>query len=121
MPRVVRAFGKLGYLDQGAYAAISLRRYNLALDSRFCWSAVLILETTQFWRRGSNVQDNSISNEDFIARVAADLRESLDTDHDLVEILTQHILKVEVSNTAVEDAVDAITTLASNRGSLKLL
>ena len=67
------------------------------------------------------MHNNSTTNEDFIERIVSDLRERPDTDHDLLEILAQHILKADVSKTALEDAVNAITTLASDRGSLSLL
>lgn len=56
------------------------------------------------------------SNEDLIARVIEDLRTRSETDSDLLEILVEHILRLDVNPNAIEDAVAAIEKLASDRG-----
>ena len=67
-------------------------------------------------RRDNRMHNDISTNEDLIAGIIEDLRERPDIDPDLLGILTEYILGLDVSITAIEDTAAAIEKLASDRG-----
>ena len=61
--------------------------------------------------------ENTI-NDNLIAEIVKSLRDNPEADQALVEILAEHILKIDTVNTAVDDAMDVIDKLALERGEL---
>ena len=62
--------------------------------------------------------DETVTNENLIANIAKSLRDDPEADQTLVEILAEHILKIDSPNTAVDDAAGAVEKLALERGEL---
>ncbi|MCA9409156.1 MAG: hypothetical protein KC733_10735 [Candidatus Omnitrophica bacterium] len=56
------------------------------------------------------------TNEEFISEAVKKMQGDLARDGELIQILKDHLLKVNPSNTSVEDAVAAIEGLAKKRG-----
>ena len=62
--------------------------------------------------------DDSTTNDDLISEIVQLLRDKTDADQALIEILAEHIVKIDTADTAVDDAVSAIEELAVKRGEL---
>ena len=62
--------------------------------------------------------DETVTNENLIENIARSLRDNPEVDQTLVEILAEHILKIDTANTAVDDAAGAVEKLALERGEL---
>ena len=60
----------------------------------------------------------NINNEDLITEILRSIRDNPEADQTLVEILADHILKIDTANTAIDDAAGAIERLALERGEL---
>ena len=60
--------------------------------------------------------DEIIANDDLIAGIVKSLRDNPGSDQSLVGILAEHILKIDPSSSAVNDAATAIERLARERG-----
>ena len=58
------------------------------------------------------MDDDNTTNHNLITEIVKALREHPDADQGLVEILAEHIVKLDTTNTAVDDAADAIGKLA---------
>ena len=61
------------------------------------------------------MQDKHNTLKALIIKMADDLRESNETDVELLDILSEHILTITPSDNAVNDAVDDIEVLAKER------
>ena len=61
--------------------------------------------------------DDNTTNDNLISEILKSLRDHPDADQALVEILAEHIVKIDTANTAVDDAADVIEKLALERGS----
>ena len=62
--------------------------------------------------------DETVTNDNLITKIVRSLRDNPIADQTLVEILAEHILKIDAANTAADDATDAIEKLALERGEL---
>ena len=62
--------------------------------------------------------DDSTTNDNLISEIVQLLRDKTDADQALIEILAEHIVKIDTADTAVDDAVEAIEELAVKRGEL---
>ena len=62
--------------------------------------------------------DDSTTNDNLISEIVQLLRDKTDADQALIEILAEHIVKIDTADTAVDDAVKAIEKLAVKRGEL---
>ena len=62
--------------------------------------------------------NDSTSNDNLISEIVELLRASTDADQSVVEILAEHIVKIDMADTAVDDAAVAIEQLALKRGEL---
>ena len=62
------------------------------------------------------MDDNATTNGDLISKIVKSLREQSDADQDLVEILAEHIVRIDAAKSAVEGAAEAIEKLALKRG-----
>ena len=60
----------------------------------------------------------NITNENLITEIVRSIRDNPEADQTLVEILAKHILKIDTTKTAVDDAAGAIERLALERGGL---
>ena len=60
----------------------------------------------------------NITNEDLITEILRSIRDNPEVDQTLVEILADHILKIDTANIAIDDAAGAIERLALERGEL---
>ena len=58
----------------------------------------------------------STTNDNLISDILKLLRDNTAADQTLVEILHEHIVKIDATDTAVDDAADAIEKLALKRG-----
>ena len=58
------------------------------------------------------MDDDNTTNHNLITKIVKALREHPHADQGLVEILAEHIVKLDTTNTAVDDAADAIGILA---------
>ena len=56
--------------------------------------------------------DDNTTNDNLISEILKSLRDHPDADQALVEILAEHIVKIDTANTAVDDAADVIEKLA---------
>ena len=68
---------------------------------------------------GENIDEESGKSEALIVQVIAELREASETDVALLDILSENILTITPTNTAVNDAVSAIESLATKRAQAK--
>ena len=62
--------------------------------------------------------DETVTNDNLITKIVRSLRDNPIADQTLVEILAEHILKIDAANTAADDATDAVEKLALERGEL---
>ena len=62
--------------------------------------------------------DETVTNDNLIAEIVRSLRDNPGADQTLVEILAEHILKIDAANTAVDDATGAVEKLTLERGEL---
>ena len=62
-----------------------------------------------------NATTNAEEHEKLIAKTLGALREESETDVDLVDILSAHIVRLDPAGTAVDDALKAVETLAKQR------
>ena len=62
--------------------------------------------------------DETVTNDNLITEIVRSLRDKPEADQTLVEILAEHILKIDPANTAVDDAAGAVEKLALERGEL---
>ena len=62
--------------------------------------------------------DDSTTKDNLISEIVQLLRDKTDADQALIEILAEHIVKIDTADTAVDDAVKAIEKLAVKRGEL---
>ena len=62
--------------------------------------------------------NDSTSNDNLISEIVELLSASTDADQSVVEILAEHIVKIDMADTAVDDAAVAIEQLALKRGEL---
>ena len=62
--------------------------------------------------------DDSTTKDNLISEIVQLLRDKTDADQALIEILAEHIVKIDTAGTAVDDAVKAIEKLAVKRGEL---
>ena len=62
--------------------------------------------------------DDSTTNDNLISEIVQLLRDNTDADQALLEILAEHIVKIDTADTAVDNAVEAIEALAVKRGAL---
>ena len=62
--------------------------------------------------------DENPTNDDLISEIVKSLRASPEADQVLVELLTEHILKLDAADTAVDGAAVVIEELALERGEL---
>ena len=62
--------------------------------------------------------DENPTNDDLISEIVKSLRASPEADQVLVELLTEHILKLDAADPAVDGAAVVIEELALERGEL---
>ena len=59
--------------------------------------------------------DENISNDDLVTKIVRSLRDNPEADQTLIEILAEHLLKIDTANTAIDDATNSIEKLALER------
>ena len=62
--------------------------------------------------------DETVTNNNLITKIVRSLHDNPIADQTLVEILAEHILKIDAANTAADDATGAVEKLALERGEL---
>ena len=62
------------------------------------------------------MNDGNPTNDKFVADITDSLRNDPDADNFLIDILADHILKIDPANNAVADAANLIEKLARERG-----
>ena len=62
--------------------------------------------------------DETVTNDNLITEIVRSLRDNPEADQTLIEILAEHILKIDAANTAADDAAGAVEKLALERGEL---
>ena len=62
--------------------------------------------------------DENSTNDDLISEIVKSLRANPEADQALVEVLVEHILKLDAADTAVDGAAVVIEELALERGEL---
>ena len=64
------------------------------------------------------MDDETVTNDNLITEIVRSLRDNPEADQTLIEILAEHILKIDAANTAVDDAAGVVEKLALERGEL---
>ena len=62
--------------------------------------------------------DDNTTNDNLISEILKSLRDHPDADQALVEILAEHIVKIDTANTAVDDAAGRYRKIGPRAGEL---